>query len=132
MALSVAVKKMILGILVSALVIGIGGAVVYTVFFPPFPALGFVLGLAMTTLLNIVKVVMLERTVTKATAMNVDESASATRLLGVQYLIRFVLTGLVLVAAATLDFIDLWGAFAGIFTFLVAAHSLRFTLPKDE
>ena len=111
---------MIIG--VSALVLIAGSAVFYrSLLFLPFA-----LGVFLTCALNCLKVVMLERAVEKA----MDKGSGAKGYMGLQYLLRFLLTGIVLALAATQDFISLWGAIAGIFTFPVAALSLKF-FPQD-
>ena len=112
-------KRMILTICITSLVFLAAGALVYrsAAVFP------FALGLFMMAGLNVAKVFMLERSVNVALDKEAKSGGSYIRL---QYIIRFLLTGLVLLVAAMVDFIDLWGAFAGIFTFQIAAYSLKF------
>ena len=90
--------------------------------------LPFAYGVLLTCALNCVKVLMIERTVKRAAEMPGGSGAWG----GGQYLIRYVLTGAVLVVAALSDHINLWGAIIGIFTFQIAAHMLRFFIAKDD
>jgi len=80
--------------------------------FLPF-ALGAVLGVA----LNIVKIFILDRTTVKVLNMENKRAGSYIR---IQHFLRFVLTGLVLLMAALLPFINVWGAAIGVCTLQVA------------
>jgi len=117
---------MIKFMVIVALVMIAAGAV----FFRSAEALPFALGVFLTTALNVLKAVWLEHTVNRVVEM--EEGKAGSNLVRFQYLLRFILTGLVMVAAVYLPFIHLWGAVAGIFTFHIAAHLLRFTIPKQE
>jgi len=87
--------------------------------------LPFAIGVILTTSLNVLKISMLKREVKRIANMEGQNTGSFAR---VQYFIRFLLTGLVLVFAALTPFIDLWGALAGIFTLPLAVYSTRFFL----
>ena len=114
-------KKIILLTVFFSLIIMAAGAAYYrsSLFFP------FALGVALTTMLNILKIIMLKREVERIADTEGKNAGSIAR---VQYFIRFLLTGLVLVLAAVTPFIDLWGAVAGIFTLQIAAYSMKFFL----
>ena len=127
MKLSLPAKKMILVICVSALIVMLGGAVYYR----SLEALNFLLGAFMTSALNVFKVYLLERNVQKILYMT-DAQASKGYFTA-QYLIRYVLTGAVLVAAALIPFVNLWGALIGAFTMQAATIAIRFMkVDNDE
>jgi predicted outer membrane lipoprotein len=117
---------MIKFMVIVALVMIAAGAI----FFRSTEAFPFALGVFLTTALNVLKAVWLEHTVNRVAEM--EEGQAGSNLVRLQYLLRFLLTGLVMVAAVYLPFIHLWGAVAGIFTFPISAHLLRFTIPKQE
>ena len=123
MKISETVRKMIIVMLFAALLIIVAGIVI-SVFYPVIQVFAFALGVMLTTALNILKVVWLERAVEKALSM--EDQTAAGNFIRLQYLLRTLLTGLVLVVAALVPFIDLWGAVAGIFTFHAAKYSLGF------
>ena len=79
-------------VLISALIIIIIGAV----FYRSLAAIPFSLGVMVTSLLNILKLRMLERTVQKV--MNTEDSEMGKNIVRLQYLLRYFLTGIVLVA----------------------------------
>ena len=88
--------------------------------FAPF-AFGAILGAG----LNVVKITMLERAVVKAVGMEKKDAGNYIRF---QYFLRLLITGLVLILSATLPFISIWGAAAGIFTMPPATfYAKRFT-----
>jgi len=120
MKLSLPAQKMILAIVVSSLVFIGGGAV----FYRSISALQFALGVILTSALNIWKVVMLERNIEKI--LSLEEKSAGKKFVQLQFLLRYLLTGLVLYAAAKTPFINLWGAIAGVFTLKIAAISMKF------
>jgi len=79
-------------ILVAALIIIIIGAIYYR----SLIAIPFAFGVMITTGLNILKFRMLERTVQKV--VNMDDQETGKNTVRFQYLLRYVLTGVVLVA----------------------------------
>jgi hypothetical protein len=97
----------------------VAGSIVYyrSISFLPF-ALGALAGIS----LNIGKVLMLDRVVSKSVAMEADRAGNYIR---AQYLLRLLLTGLVLFAAVSVSFIDLWGVAAGILMLPVATMISR-------
>ena len=118
--LSLAARKMILVLCVSALVIIAGGAIYYR----SLEALAFALGVALSTALNFFKVSMLERNVKKILIM--DDAGAGTNYIRLQYLMRYALTAVVLVAAALIPFINIWGAILGVLMMQVAVIAIRF------
>jgi len=129
MAISVTVRKMIMVMLVAGMVMAIGGAVL-SVFYPVINPFTFSAGVLLTTVLNIVKVVWLERAVEKAVGM--EDQTAAGNFIRLQYLLRMLLTGLTLFAAVVIPFVELWGAVVGLFTFHAAKYSLGFIIKEDN
>ena len=127
MRLSAIAKKMIMLIGASSLVFIAAGVIYHR----SLSALPFILGVLMVAALNCLKAVLLERAVEKAA--NMDEGKSAANYIRGQYLVRFVLTGAVLIVAAkNPQIISLWGAIAGIFTWQIAALLLKFFIGDDK
>jgi len=85
-------KLMTRMIMVAALIIIIAGVIYYR----SLAALPFALGVIIISGLNIIKVRMLEKTVQKVLSM--DNQESGKNLVRFQYLLRYMLTGVVLVA----------------------------------
>ena len=79
-------------IIVAALIIIVVGAVYYR----SLAALPFALGVIITSCLNILKVRMLEKTVYKVVGM--DDQEAGKNVVRFRYLLRYFLTGIVLVA----------------------------------
>ncbi|NLF35447.1 MAG: hypothetical protein GX585_05720, partial [Clostridiales bacterium] len=72
----------------------------------------------------LIKVFLLGRAVDQAMAM---EKKAAARYIQLQHLFRLFLTGAVLVLAALVPAISLWGAAAGIVAYQIAVYSIKFT-----
>jgi len=87
-------------------------------------AVPFALGVVLMAGLNIAKVHLIERTVRKT--VEIEKAGTGKTYIRLQYLLRFGLTAIVLIVAALTDFIDIWGAAAGVLTFQIAAFSLKF------
>ena len=124
LSLSIEAKRMLALIAGQALIITVASAV----YFRGHGFLPFAYGVLLTCVLNCVRVLLIERTVKLA----VERPNAGGFWGGWQYLIRFVLTGAVLVFAALSDHINLWGAIIGVFTFQIAAHMLRFFIARDN
>ena len=130
--MSHASKKMILVIGISVLVLIVAGAI----FYRSIEALYFAIGVILTSALNVLKVAMLERTVKKV--IDMDEPNAGKNYVRFQYLIRYFLTGLVLLAAGLVSayvkppFINIWGAVAGVFTLQIAVISVRSMRPDEN
>ena len=125
MELSKIAKRMILFIGVAALALIVVGAAIYR----SIDALYFAIGVIASSSLNVGKVFLLERTVQKTLEM--DDPASGKNYVRLQFLVRYVFTGLVLVAAGLISnyveppFINIWGALAGIFTLQISVIIVR-------
>ena len=114
MKLSKIAKKMIFTVSILLLVIFAASFAYFrSLSFFPF-ALGALSGVS----LNVFKIIMLDRVVDKAIQM---EEKKAGNYIMIQYLLRFVLTGLVLVASHFIPFIELWGTAVGVLTMPIAA-----------
>lgn len=120
-------KKMIF-VLCILLVIIIVASVIY---YRSFAFLPFAAGASIVVALNIIKVIMLDRTVDKALTMT--ERKDASGYMRLQYFLRFILTGAVLVFAAVSpdDYVSLWGAVVGIFTMPIAAYYMKIAYGND-
>jgi hypothetical protein len=124
-------NKMMLAVCVSAAVMVIAGVVYYR----SFEILPFTAGIAATSVLNIARIHMLKNVVEKAIDMETGKDAG--NYVRIQYLLRFVLTGVVLIACALfgtrINHMSLfWGAVAGIFTMQIAAYFTSFFYKKHE
>ena len=129
---AVANKMILLIICLSALVM-VGGAVFFH-FHPSFyinGAVPFAVGVAMATVVNVVKVIWLKKTITKTVDMETPKAAKL--FFQLQYFLRIVFTGVVLLIAALApdSIVNLLGVIIGIFTYPVAMHLIRFFIPKD-
>ena len=103
----------------ASLAVIIAGGVAY---FRSLEYLPFALGAVMGAGLNVVKILLMERTVDKSVVM---EKSRAENYLRLQYLLRYLLTGAVLIAAVFVPFLNLWGAALGILTMPVATFFVR-------
>ena len=129
MKISLTVRKMIMVMLVSALVMVICGTIA-SFYFEVLRPVPFAFGVLLTTGLNIIKTVWLERSIDRA--MAIGDDTAATNHIRIHALLRFALTGLVLALAVFVPFIDLWGAVAGIFTYHPAKYALYFITKSDN
>jgi len=117
---------------ISALGIMVIGALIYR----SVEALYFAVGVALTSSLNIGKIYLLERTVNKTLEMT--DPNFGKNYVKLQYLLRYFITGAVLVGAALVTlyveppFINLWGALAGVFTLQIAVIIVRHSGLDDE
>ena len=109
-----AIAKRVLAVMGAMLLLLIAASAAYyrSLDFLPF-ALGALLGVA----LNVVKVLMLDKTVNRAVQM---EKARAGNYIRIQLFLRYVLTGLVFLAAVLIPFINIWGAAIGVCTLQIA------------
>ena len=90
---------------------------------PAAEILPFALGVLLTLGVNLLRVKMLDHSVNTALGLEVSSAANYLQL---QYLLRFVLTGAVLVLAALSPYVNLWGAALGILTWPAATYALSF------
>jgi hypothetical protein len=131
MNLTLPAKKIVLFIGIVVIVIIAAGAAIYR----SHEAFYFAFGVILTSLLNVFKILMLDHAVRKAIDLN--EPNIGKNYLRLQYLIRYLLTGMVLLAAGLISvyvdppFINIWGAVAGIFTLQISVIIVR-SMNLDE
>jgi len=96
----------------------------------------FALGVLIMTAVNIFKIFLLERTVNATVGMdNIDTGKNYVRL---QYLLRYFITGVVLLAVGLLFWQELipeacaWGAVIGVFTLQISVMIVRHMKFDDE
>lgn len=104
----------------------VGGA---AVFYRSLAFLPFAYGALLGTGLSIAKIISLDRTVRKVTDMEPRRASNYVRL---QSLLRFLLTGGVLVLAAWVPFVSLWGAAASILVYQAALYSMNWLSKKTK
>ena len=125
MRVSALAKRMIITICISLPVLVAASAVYYRSFsFLPF-ALGALLGAAT----NVLKIILLDRAVEKLVDMEEEKAKNYVR---IQHFLRYILTGAVLVLAAVVPFISIWGAAAGILTYQVALFSMKRSAARED
>ena len=127
MKMSENARKMTLAICIAAFIIIAAEVIIGIVFTPLAPPLQFAAGVILTAGINVLKVRMLDRAVAKTVDMEDGRAANYIRL---QYLVRYFLTGAVLVVAALTPFINLPGAALGVLTWPAAAYALKFFMKK--
>jgi len=132
MPLSRTTKNIMLMIGLVALVFIIGGVVFHRSVY----ALYFAIGVILTSGLNVLKIFMLERTVSNTLEMEDPEAGKNN--VRLQYLFRFFITAAVLVGIGLVNvffdppFISIWGAIAGIFTLQIALIIVRHRKIDEE
>ena len=87
-------KLMTRMIIISAIII----IVIGTIYYRSFVAVPFTLGVCVTSALNVLKIWMLERSVQRIAGMDVEDKDMGKNIVRFQYLLRYFLTGVVLVA----------------------------------
>jgi len=122
-------NKMILVIILVSVAIALGGLV----FYRSTETIPFVIGVAMGSGVNVIKVLWLKRTVNKAVTM---EATAATNHLKMQYFMRLMLTLAVLLIGGFLHgggYVNLIGiGIALLATLPVASYAMQYFIPKDE
>ena len=115
------ISRKLLFVLVALLLLLILISIAYyrSLSFLPFAAGAFLGFLA-----NALKVIMLDQTVRISVSMEANKAGNYVR---IQYFLRMLLTGLVLVLSAFLPFINIAGAVAGILTLHVALLLMKYT-----
>jgi len=119
------VSKMIKAIIGISVLMIIGGVA----FFRSSLAIGFALGIIMSLALNITKVLWLRYSVNRAVNM---ESGTVGAYISIHYVLRYVLTGLVLVAAHFLPVVDMFGAVLGLLAMPFANYVVHFLNRKNK
>jgi len=115
-----------------------GGILYYSLVGDLYEALPFALGVIVTSALNILKIIMLERSIQKT--LDMDNPDTGKNYIRLQYLLRYFLTAVVLVIIGLLHIyidspriISIWGALFGLFTMQIALIAVRHTkLIEDE
>lgn len=107
---------------VSAVALGVG------VFFAA-DAWVYFKGLAFGTIITLLKTVLLERTVNKALDMNKHKADSYMRL---HYMLRYTITGVVLVVAALEDSISLIGLIIGLLAMRPAVYIVSWRMNNNQ
>ena len=113
-------RRMINNILIIAFVC----ILISVLYYRSMKFLPFLFGVLLGSSLSILKVFLLEHTVNKALTM---EKTRAGAYVSIQYILRFLLTGIVLYFGAVVPQVSLWGVAAGILSFQLAAYNLKFT-----
>ena len=130
-------RRMIVVICIAALVMAAGGIIV-SIAVPSIQslqAIWFPLGVLLTSGVNVLKVFLLDRAIAKT--LDMENPSSGSNYIRIQYLLRYLLTGAVLVAAGLIStycdppFISIWGALAGVFTLQIAVIVVRSMKPDD-
>lgn len=122
MRLSAIAKRMLLVVCLSLPLLAAGGFAYYrslALFLP------FLCGALLGTALGVGKVILLDRAVAGIAGMEKERGMNYARL---QQLLRFLLTGAVLVIAALLPFErrqPLWGAAASVLAYQAAVYALK-------
>jgi len=125
------VRKMILIMLVSALVIAIGGVIVAMFFSETLEPILFGVGVFISTGINIIKVIWLEQAVEVATAM--EDGQMATNHIRKHSLLRFVFMTAVLITIGLVGNVNLLlGAIFGLFTFYPAKYALPIIIKGES
>ena len=117
-------NKMIIVIIIASLVIILAGAAI----FRSFVAVEFGLGVMLAAILNIAKVLILKYAVERAAGMG----SRAMAFTSLMYMLRFVLTGAVLVLAHFLSFVELLGVVFGLLTMPIASYCLKFFMVDGD
>jgi hypothetical protein len=118
--LSDLVKRMVFTILIIALLCILGSAVYYR----SLDFLPFVFGVLIGSAVSIAKAFLLERAVDKALTM---EQKHAGNYVGIQHVLRLLLSGAALVLGAIVPQVSLWGVVCGLLAFQLAIYSIKFT-----
>lgn len=118
MNLSKIANRMIRTILIVA---GIA-LVISIIYYRSLAFLPFLFGVVLGTLSSIVKVVLLDRTVDKAVAM---EKKEAKRYVSSQQFLRLIVSAVPLIIGAFVDGVSIWGAVVGVLAYQLGAYSTR-------
>jgi hypothetical protein len=132
-------KKMMLAVGAAALMIVGAAAAYYAIRYgivqTPSPVsvpgeiFAFSVGALAVSSLNVLKVFMIARTVSRVTALGTEGATSGKNIMRLQYSLRLLITGVVLagifIAAIRVNFTAIWGAIIGLFTLQIAAFILR-------
>jgi hypothetical protein len=125
--------KMILIILCLSVLIMIGSVAFFYIHpnFETIDAVPFSVGVVMAMGLNAVKVIWLKKTINKTVDMKTPRSAKL--FFQLQYFLRIVFTGVILLIAALApdNIINLLGVIIGILAFPISMRFIKFFIPPD-
>jgi len=113
------ISKMIKAIVCIAVLMMAGGVA----FFRSNYAIDFGLGVGMSLVLNVGKVVWLKHCVNRSTTM---QPGAAGAYISIHYILRYILTGLVLAAAHFLPMVSMFGAAVGLLSMPFANYVVHF------
>ena len=92
-------------------------------------AKAFTIGLVFGLVFSILKLMLMKNSIKKSVTM---PEAKAQRYANVQYMIRYLLTGIVLLVAALEPTINLLGVFLGLLSMKVGAYMQLFVIKRNE
>ena len=92
-------------------------------------AKAFTIGLVFGLVFSILKLMLMKNSIKKSITM---PEAKAQRYANVQYMIRYLLTGIVLLVAALEPTINLLGVFLGLLSMKVGAYMQLFVIKRNE
>lgn len=113
-------KKVTLTICILAPVLIAASAIYYR----SLDCLPFIWGVLLGAAVSVAKVFLLKGAINRVVDM---EQKAASAYVQLQHLLRLFLTAAVLVLAALVPAISLWGAIAGIMTYQIGIYLIRFT-----
>ena len=119
--LSEAASKMLLALIVLSATFVVAGIV----FYRSMAVLPFILGVILIFGANSLRVLMLDKTTSDI--VNMEGPAAQARVL-IQFLLRYVIMGVVIMAAALTPYISLLGVTLGIISWTLAVLSLKFLM----
>lgn len=91
--------------------------------------MGYTIGLLFGLIFSILKLMLMQNSIKKSLTM---PEGKAQKYANVQYMIRYVLTGIVLLVAALEPTISLLGVFIGLLSMKVAAYMQLFVIKRNE
>ena len=89
----------------------------------------FTMGLLFGLIFSIIKLLLMKNTIEKAVTM---PEGKAQKYMNAHYMIRYILTGIVLVVAALEPSIDILGVFLGLLSMKIAAYMQFFINKRQE
>jgi len=113
------VNKMFKAVIGISVIMMVAGIAIFRSYF----GIQFAIGVGVAMVLNLVKIKWLKYCVTQAVSM---ETARGGAFIGIHYILRFVLTGLVLAATHFLPFVDMFGAVVGLLAMPFANYAVHF------
>ena len=127
MKLTDTAKRMMLVFCISLPILIICG-ILYYLYNRSFTLLHFIYGAFLGTVTNIIRTIMLDRTVQRILTFGPEKASNYVR---IQYLLRFLITGLALILAALVPFINLWATVIGILVYQIAIYFTKRSIARD-